>query len=239
MGSATCMTCTSCLSTLQLIPLRLVQVKASERNFFTGSATVVAPSSVIIRSMDLTAAETRIESVQKEARKLDPESLLRFRAWVCAAFDGCGFPRGSERDEYSALYTIRDFEHEDMRILHKFARHTSRYSAWTVPGIYAIASDRDWLYVGRARRLSTRRINHGSTLRSGTHANRLLQRHWDVDSDPMWFVVLEQLGADVAFRRGAEHPRELVWKRRLRPLYDREQRRGDISFLVHPVLLPC
>jgi len=76
--------------------------------------------------------------------------------------------------------------------------------------------------VGRATKLAIRRTNHASALRNNTHQNRLLQRHWNVTSDPMWFVVLERWPNTISrFRRGlGEHPRELLWKSRLRPLYD-------------------
>ena len=109
------------------------------------------------RSMEEITSERRLDHLKDAARKLDREGLLRFRAWICAEFDGCGFSRRSERAEFAALYSIRDFEHEDMREYLAFAPRTTRFTAWTAPGIYAIASDRDWLYVGRATRLSLRR----------------------------------------------------------------------------------
>ena len=108
--------------------------------------------------------------------------------------------------------------------------------AWYHSGIYAIASELDWLYVGRAVKLSTRRCVHASNLRNDKHPNRLLQHHWNETTDPIWFVILETCEDHLQFRRevrrGIEHPRELVWKERLRPLYDRERRKGDISFLI-------
>jgi hypothetical protein len=221
---------------LTFVPPRLVQVNPFEKTF-GHSATVVAACDGIIGAWKRSRRKDGWTTSKMRPENSTAKGCSGFRAWICAEFDGCGFSRRSERAEFAALYSIRDFEHEDMREYLAFAPRTTRFTAWTAPGIYAIASDRDWLYVGRATRLSLRRTNHGSTLRSGTHPNRLLQRHWDADSSPMWFVVLEQLGNDAEFRRGAEHPRELTWKRRLRPLYDRELRRADISFLVHPALV--
>ncbi|MBV8367815.1 MAG: hypothetical protein JO036_02610 [Candidatus Eremiobacteraeota bacterium] len=181
--------------------------------------------------------QIQIDHVKELIKKLEPEERIRLRAWIGARYDGCGFERSDEvADSPLSLYFVRDFEHEDMREVKPAGFRAGQKRTWNVPGIYAIATDVDWLYVGRATKLAIRRTNHASTLRNNTHQNRLLQRHWNVTSDPMWFVVLERWPNTISrFRRGSgEHPRELLWKSRLRPLYDREGRKADISFLITP-----
>ncbi|HEX3465455.1 MAG TPA: hypothetical protein VHS78_15510 [Candidatus Elarobacter sp.] len=178
----------------------------------------------------------RLREIKAEIEGLESEDRVRLRAWLGASFDGCGIRRSDDRAElHHVVYRAEGFLHDDMRTLRPDRRPTNL--AWHLPGIYAIASECDWLYVGRAVHLSTRRCVHASNLRKNKHPNRLLQRHWNSTAAPIWFVILETCEDELQFRRnvrrGIEHPRELVWKQRLRPLYDHEARKRDISFLVH------
>jgi hypothetical protein len=166
---------------------------------------------------------------------LDPETRIRLRNWIGSSFDGCGLQRVSD-SETSDIKTFfaSDFERTNMREYQVRGRLHDRVAASDFGGIYAIASDRDWLYVGQAKSLAKRRSQHASTLRNGSHANALLQRHWNARADPMWFVILDRWCDNMDVRRGIEHPDELKWKRVLRPLYDREVRKADVSLLIHP-----
>jgi hypothetical protein len=178
----------------------------------------------------------RLESVRIEVACLEPAERVRLRSWLGAHFDGCGNIRERQGELQRHLYQLTEFVRDDLRVSYR-ARHLQDL-AWYQPGIYGIASESDWLYVGRTVKLSVRRTNHACTLRFGKHPNRLLQSHWDRTAEPMWFVILESTPSEVDFRhqvrRGVEHPRELVWKQRLRPLYDLEARKLDVSFLLHP-----
>ena len=100
-------------------------------------------------------------------------------------------------------------------------------------GIYAIASDSDWLYVGFSRDVVGRRTSHMTALRHHCHSNRLLQRYWDGGA-PMRFVLLQILQLEINHRQRGQNPAEIQWKRRLRPVCDRESRTAQISFLLDP-----
>lgn len=178
----------------------------------------------------------RLSAIKAQIDRLECEDRVRLRGWLGASFDGCGSRRSEAAAEYlQVIYRPDHFRRDDMRRLRP--NRPPWDVTWYHSGIYAIASESDWLYVGRAVKLSTRRCVHASNLRKDKHPNRLLQRHWNRSSDPMWFVILETWEDDLQFRRnvrrGIEHPQELVWKQCLRPLYDHELRKRDISFLVH------
>ncbi len=176
-----------------------------------------------------------LRNLEAMVRRLDPEARVRLRHWISESFDGCGRPRASasEAKPFRA-FVVADFEHTNIREYRPPGRLRYRRSPPDSGGIYAIASDRDWLYVGRAKSLAARRNDHASTLRHGSHPNVLLQHHWSGDDEAVWFVILERWSGAVSLRRGGEHCEELKWKRLLRPLYDREARRADISFFIQP-----
>jgi hypothetical protein len=182
-------------------------------------------------------SETTNELLRMRAAvdKLDPEARLRLRNWINKSFDAWGLSRDDARTEaYDRLYYVTDFDRSNMRELQWNGRRKDRGLPPDTGGVYAIASDRDWLYVGKATSLANRRRDHAANLRHDSHQNALLQRHWKTNDEPIWFIVLERWPRDVRLRRGGEHPAELRWKRRLRPLYDREARKADVSLLIHP-----
>jgi hypothetical protein len=169
-------------------------------------------------------------------RELEPEARVRLRNWICKAFDSCGQPYPVETlDDIMEVYRVADFERANIREFQELGRYKDRGLPPNSGGIYAIATDRDWLYVGRTNSLAKRRCNHASTLRHGTHQNSLLQRWWDSNEEAMWFIILERWPDPVQVRKGVEHPNEFLWKRRLHPLCDRLGRKADISLLIQPV----
>src|SRR5579875_501812 len=103
------------------------------------------------------ARRLALHSAMDAVRALSPEERVRCRYWIMEAFDGCGFPRTSSPcSDVRVEYRVTDFPCIDMRQRYR-AGHTAQQNITrAVGGIYAIASDSDWLYVGRATCLPLR-----------------------------------------------------------------------------------
>jgi hypothetical protein len=184
--------------------------------------------------MDQFHPENGITEIKRMVAELSCEARVRLRQWLCASYDGNGRQKTVTSDVESPLYRPSDFERMNVREFLRLGRLKDRGLPPDSGGVYALASERDWLYVGKAKSLANRRTHHVSALRHGHHPNILLQRHWDSSVEPIWYIVLQRWPPDVRLRRGIEHPDELRWKRLLRPLYDREARSADISFFIDP-----
>lgn len=216
---------------LQTVAVKLVQVKAQAQKI---SAFFVECQSVGTAGRENEAM--RLDLPLRAAIALLPaETRLRLRHWLATAFDGCGNARKPLDRGTFIRYRATDFVRTDMRMLQKTGKARNRDLPPHRGGFYAIASDRDWLYVGKTVNLAHRRVNHAASLRHNNHSNALLQRHWNQIDGPMWFIVLELHPDGYSMRRVGEDPGELRWKRALRPIYDREPRKADISYLIHPL----
>ena len=161
-----------------------------------------------------------------------PEVRSRLRDWMDETFDNAGFHRAFQIEHVcSEPVVLEGRTHTDLRRDDVFWNSDSPPRGRQA-GVYAFASAHDWLYLGFSCDLMSRRTSHTTALRHHKHPNRLLQRYWD-DGAPMWFVILETLVLEKRIRQG-QHPTELRWKRRLRPICDRESRSTHVSFLFNP-----
>lgn len=171
-----------------------------------------------------------IDDIQREIAALSCRRIARLRRWISVAYDESGLRTRADLDRPAITSSI----HTNLRQPHRWSHVAPNLpSGLERAGIYGIASNYAWLYVGFAKNIALRRTNHATNLRNGKHHNRLLQRHWDRENTPLWFVVLQLL--EPVFDRGVlrgEHPEEFAWKKRLRPIYDREARRSDVSLLL-------
>ena len=177
-----------------------------------------------------------LERMKRQLATAHSEERARIRTWLLTAFDDCGVPRPTtENEEDSTVLELERFPRTNLRAPSVLWLPSTPPLGPRLKWIYAIASERDWLYVGFTANVRLRRTRHAATLRTGNHHNRLLQRHWNDDRGEIWFAILEIIDGDVTRNRhGVQHPSEIKWKRRLRPLYDREPRRADVSFFIGP-----
>jgi hypothetical protein len=160
------------------------------------------------------------------------EQRAKLRRWLVRCFDHYGSLRSDTEDLPVEHPKLEDFVRTNLRS--NFVRWTLRFPYFSadVAAIYAIASDTEWLYVGRTSNLRLRRTSHAATLRSGTHSNDFLQRYWNCYSGPIYIALLEPLCSDERVARGGQHPRELRWKRILQPIYDREALPKGVSLMI-------
>ncbi len=151
------------------------------------------------------------------------EERARIREWLLRAYDDDGVSLHAAHDEDTTRFKLERLLRTNLRA------PTVTWIPWTPPSgprfkwVYAIASERDWLYVGFTANVRLRRNRHAATLRTGKHHNRFLQRHWNDHREAIWFAILETLDdGSSRNRHGDQHPSEIKWKHRLRPLYDGE-----------------
>lgn len=174
------------------------------------------------------------EQLRDTIQKASPETRCRLRDWMDETFDNAGFRRAAAVERVSTEPVALDGRtYTDVRRTDVFWIPSSSTPVGRTAGIYAFASGCDWLYVGFSCDVAGRRTSHMAALRHDKHPNRLLQRYWDAD-EPMWFILLEILPLEKGYRRQGQHPAEIQWKRRLRPVCDRESRNTHVSFLVAP-----
>jgi hypothetical protein len=179
--------------------------------------------------------EVTTERFKNEFAAASTEERARIREWVLTAFDDGGMRRSIEERVDERPFVLEDFARTNLRLDRGIWLPSGPPTGSALKCVYAIASERDWLYVGYTSNVRFRRTRHAASLRTGHHHNRLLQRHWSDDAGEIWFLILEPIYEGLPRnRRGVQHHLELVWKRRLRPLYDREPRRADISFFLEP-----
>ncbi|MEA2689955.1 MAG: hypothetical protein QOD51_2562, partial [Candidatus Eremiobacteraeota bacterium] len=192
------------------------------------SATLCHSVDTATRDNSLMSDNNKVDlaDLTLEIQRLECEQRVRLRHWIDGSFDACGRPRAVPLPIEAALkaYALHEFERANIRQFEPPGTRKYRGLPCDSGGIYALASDCDWLYVGKAKSLIARRNSHASALRHGSHPNVLLQRHWNHDNAPLWFVVLERWERNFPGRGAGEHRDELKWKRLLRPLYDRESR---------------
>jgi GIY-YIG catalytic domain len=176
----------------------------------------------------------RIQHIKHQLVMTHSEERARIREWLLRAFDDCGVPRKVEEQDEAPRFELASLVRTNLRASTVTWLPSPPPSGPHIKYIYAIASERDWLYVGFTANIRLRRTHHAAALRTGNHHNRLLQRHWVDDPGTIWFAILETIDEPTRNRHGVQHPSEIKWKRRLRPLYDREAKRADISFFIGP-----
>lgn len=163
------------------------------------------------------------------------EERAHIREWLMRTFDNSGAPRRTAEhgEENTTLFALERLIRTNLRAPTVTWLPWSPSSGSHFRWVYAIASERDWLYVGFTANARLRRNSHATSLRTGKHHNRLLQRHWNGGYGAIWFAILETIeDGSTRNRHGDQHPSEIKWKRRLRPLYDLEPRRRGISFFI-------
>jgi hypothetical protein len=200
----------------------------------------VAPETDTVDVMDWNDRQLRpptasaFERLRDDVEGAHPEVRSRLRDWMDEAFDNARFHRAIPVDHVCTEPVVLEGRtHTDVRRKDVFWLSYSAPPPRRLAGVYAFASECDWLYLGFSCDLISRRTSHTTPLRHHKHPNQLLQRYWD-KGGPMWFVILETIVLEKRIRQG-QHPAELQWKRRLRPICDRESRNTHISLFFDPV----